>query len=124
LIIDILNLDDILKLPAADTLVPLNPGRYPAYIARTGYFDDFRFAERGIDRAFENVQTSLDYLATAHNYLHYNERYNERCRTLFQDTGIVNLMSEIGGTPGSFLAGGVANELANNYQVSRTNNIG
>ena len=102
----------ITSLPTAEALIPVNPVRWPAYAVGSSYFDHASLMEKGLGRSIKNFRTSCDYLATAHNDSHYNTRF----QTLTQDTFVVNSMCEIGGTPGAWLAGGFANNMANAYE--------
>ena len=61
-------------LPTADALVPINPTRIPSYYLGSMLTSDQRLERNDFMQPWENVESSLEYLSSAHNETHYNTR--------------------------------------------------
>lgn len=94
-----------------EALVPLNPYRWPAFIAGSSSTSDLPDLTGKLGTLFANLQVAQEYLATAKSDLQYRDRLWQ----ISEDTVAINSMCEIGQEPGSFLAGAAANKIADKY---------
>ena len=102
---------NINTLYVADALVPLNVARWPSFIAGSTANSDMPDLSGKLGTPFANLQVAQKYLSTAQSDAQY------RCRLwqLAEDTATINAICEIANEPGSFAAGAMANEIADQY---------
>lgn len=110
---DIIEVYDFLKLPEAESLVPINPQRWPVHIARSILGQDLNNADSLVAKPFPNLLVTKEYLTTSHNRTHFSNRAKE----VFVDTVRINGLSECGGLQGATVSGPYANWAANKYKI-------
>lgn len=103
-------------------LAPLNPHRWPAYVAgsamsaQTGQPGKSDMAtqltfEQKLKTPLDNLNVMKEYLETAKS----DSQWRGRFWQVLDDIQKVNLASELGGDVGAFAAGAAANTIANSY---------
>ena len=95
----------------AEALVPLNPQRWPAYLAGSAMASDMPEFGDKVATPFTNLLTAKEYLETSQS----DVQWRDRLWTVIEDTFTVNGASELGGELGSFGAGAAANKMADKY---------
>jgi hypothetical protein len=95
----------------AEALVPVNPMRWPSFIAGSAMASDMpEFADK-IKTPFENLVVAKEYLETSHS----DVQWRDRLWQVAEDTTTINLSSELGDVVGSFGAGAASNKIADRY---------
>lgn len=92
-------------------LVPLNPYRWPSFTAGSSAASDMPDLQGKLGTPFVNLQIAQEYLATAQS----DVQYRGRLWQVAEDTATINAMCEIGGEPGTFASGAMANKVADQY---------
>ena len=95
----------------AEALVPLNPQRWPAYLAGSAMASDMPEFGDKVATPFTNLLTAKEYLETSQSDVQWRDRFWK----VVEDTFTVNGASELGGELGSFGAGAAANKMADKY---------
>ena len=95
----------------AEALVPVNPARWPAYLAGSSMASDMPEFGDKISTPFTNLVTAKEYLETSQS----DVQWRDRLWKVIEDTFTVNAASELGGEVGSFGAGAAANKIADKY---------
>nr|WPV76535.1 hypothetical protein [Naviculales sp.] len=101
------------SLPTAEKLVPINPTRTPSYYGGSVLTSDQRLERNDFMQPWENLESSMEYLASSHNDTHYNTRF----RKLMFDTAVVNGLCEVPFSIRSAFAGSYANTMAAQYMT-------
>ncbi len=95
----------------AEALVPVNPMRWPSFIAGSAMASDMpEFADK-IKTPFENLVVAKEYLETSHS----DVQWRDRLWQVAEDTTTINLSCELGDVVGSFGAGAASNKIADGY---------
>lgn len=97
-------------------IVPLNPARYPAYLAGSACGSDPSYG------LYDSLMTPGVNLVDAYEYLDTSrsvQEYAQRLETLTRDTFYVNSLCESGEEVGSFTAGLYANQCCEEYMKER-----
>jgi len=95
----------------AEALIPINPQRWPAFTAGS-------IAESEMPEFGDKIQTPLSNIIVAKEYLETSQsdiQWRSRAWQVAEDTTLINMASEAGGTIGSFGAGITANKIADGY---------
>lgn len=95
----------------AEALVPLNPQRWPAYLAGSAMSSDMPEFGDKVATPFTNLVTAKEYLETSQSDVQWRDRFWK----VFEDTTSINLSCEAGQDLGSFGAGAAANKMADKY---------
>ena len=95
----------------AEALVPLNPQRWPAYLAGSAMASDMPEFGDKVATLFTNLLTAKEYLKTSQS----NVQWRDRFWKVVEDTFTVNGALELGGELCSFGAGAAANKMADKY---------
>ena len=95
----------------ADALVPINPFKWPAFMAGSAASSDMPDLSGKLGTPFANLQVAQEYLETALSDVQNRDRFWQ----LSEDTVTINAMCELGGTLGSFSAGTLSNKMADRY---------
>ena len=95
----------------AKALVPLNPRRWPAFVAVSAAASDMPEFGDKIQTPFNNLIVAKEYLETYKSDIQWRDRFFK----VFEDTTTINMSSEIGNDVGSFAAGATANKIADKY---------
>ena len=103
--------DDKLRFPEAEALVPINPHHWGPYAAGAALASDLPNLEDRLKQGVFNLETAYDYLDTAPTDVCYNDRFAD----VFEDFLKVNAMCALGGDAGAFAAGAVATKRAEGY---------
>jgi len=95
----------------AEALVPLNPRRWPAYLARSAMASNMPEFGDKVATPFTNLLTAKEYLETSQSDAQWWDRFWK----FLEDTTKINLYCEAGQDIGSFGAGAAANKMADKY---------
>jgi hypothetical protein len=95
----------------AEALVPINPGRWPAFAAGSFTSSDMPDITDKLQNPLDNLRAAKEYLETAQSDIQWRDRFWK----ITQDTTTINVASEIGGDLGSFGAGALSNKIADGY---------
>ena len=99
------------SLSEGDGLIPLNPTKWPEFIASSALQSDPRIQPNNVLQAVENLEATFEYLDSAHNVTHSKDRWTK----VGFDTAVVNAACEIPGALGTIFAGSYANQMAEQY---------
>ena len=95
----------------AEALVPLNPQRWPSYLAGSAAASDMPEFGDKVATPFTNLLTAKEYLETSQSDVQWRDRFWK----VLEDTTSINLSCEAGQDMGSFGAGAAANKMADRY---------
>lgn len=95
----------------AEALVPLNPRRWPAFVAGSTMASEMSDFGDKIQTPFNNLLVAKEYLETSQS----DVQWRDRIWQVTQDTFSINGACEIGEDLGSFGAGAAANKIADGY---------
>ena len=95
----------------AEALIPLNPRRWPAYLAGSTMASDMPEFGDKVATPFTNLLTAKEYLETSQSDVQWRDRFWK----VVEDKFTVNGASELGGELGSFGSGAAANKMADKY---------
>lgn len=98
-------------LPGAKALVPLNPIRWPAFDAGSALVSENQEIVDKILNPLDNLRVAAEYLETSKSDVQWRARF----WPVFEDTGTINAVCEVGGDAGSFMAGVSSNKIAEKY---------
>ena len=79
-----------------EALVPINPGRWPAYLAGSAMASDMPEFGDKISTPFTNLLTAKEYLETSQS----DVQWRDRLWKVIEDTFTINGASELGGEVG------------------------
>lgn len=94
-----------------EALVPVNPQRWPAYLAGSAMASDMPEFSDKVATPFTNLLTVKEYLETSQSDVQWRDRFWK----VVEDTTTINLSCEAGQDVGSFGAGAAANKMADKY---------
>jgi len=97
----------------AEALAPLNPHRWPAFAAGSSMASNMGDPKDKVDTPLANLLTTKEYLETSKSDAQWRSRFWE----VSQDLMSVNIVSELGGDVGAFIAGAASNKLADKYMT-------
>ena len=95
----------------AEALVPLNPQRWPAYLAGSAMASDMPEFGDKVATPFTNLLTAKEYLETSQSDIQWRDRFWQ----VVKDTTTINISCEMGEDVASFWAGAAANKVADKY---------
>jgi len=95
----------------AEALVPMNPGRWPAFTAGSFASSDMPDITDKLQNPLDNLRAAKEYLETAQSDVQWRDRFWK----VTEDTTKINFASEMGGAVGSFGAGALSNKIADGY---------
>jgi hypothetical protein len=102
---------DFIGLPTADALIPTNPHHWGPFMLGSSVASDFSDLEMQFKQPFDNLMSAYDYLDTSPS----NQIYDDRWRSVFIDTAIINSLCFEGGDLGAANAGAFANSRVDKY---------
>ena len=94
-----------------EALIPLNPRRWPAFVAGSAMGSEFEEFDEKIKTPFNNLLVAKEYLETSKSDIQWRDRFWQ----VIEDTATVNGACEMGDDLGSFGAGAAANKMADRY---------
>lgn len=92
--------------PGVLGLLPLNPARWPAHAVATAFTDDVSLSSEPFLKCLENVEATLQYLASAQSHAQYIERFQQVCL----DVTAITVAHEVCPTLETMVAGDYANK--------------
>jgi hypothetical protein len=95
----------------AEALVPINPTRWPAFLAGSASASDMSELSEKLRTPFENLVVAKEYLETSQSDIQWRDRIWQ----VAQDTTTINFSCELGKEVGSFGAGIASNKIADGY---------
>ena len=95
----------------AEGLIPVNPRRWPAFVAGSAMGSDMKEVGDKLQTPFNNLVVAKEYLATAQSDVQWRDRFWK----LTEDTFSINSACEMGEEVGSFGAGATSNKIADRY---------
>lgn len=94
-----------------EALVPINPTRWPAFLAGSASTSQMPELGDKIRTPFENLVVAKEYLETSKSDI----QWRARAWQVAEDTTTINFSCEFGRDPGSFGAGIASNKIADGY---------
>ena len=91
-----------------DALIPVNPNKWPAFVAGGAAASDMPDLSGRVGTPFANLQVAKEYLETS-------KSDRDRFWQTIEDTTIMNSMCETGGDVSIFAAGTISNKVADRY---------
>lgn len=91
----------------AEALVPINPGRWPAFTAGSLASSDMPDITDKLQNPLDNLRAAKEYLETAQSDVQWRDRFWK----VTEDTTTINLASEMSDDVGSFGAGAASNKI-------------
>lgn len=95
----------------AEALVPINPHRWPTFVAGSALANDMPDIGDKIKTPLDNLLVAKEYLETSQSDIQWRDRFWK----LTEDTVTINSYCEFGDDSGSFLAGAMSNKIADGY---------
>ena len=95
----------------AEALVPINPIRWPAFLAGSASISEMPELSEKLRTPFENLVVAKEYLETSQSDIQWRDRVWQ----VAQDTTTINLSCELGQEIGSFAVGTASNKIADRY---------
>lgn len=114
---DSLSTRDSSFFPGAEALIPLNPGRWPAFDAGSAVASESQEIVDKILNPLDNLRVASEYLETSKSDVQWRARFWTVC----EDTATINAACELGGNAGSFTAGVSSNKIAEKYMDEMIN---
>jgi hypothetical protein len=94
-------------------LIPINPGRLPAFTAGSSMASDMEGFKDKIQSPIYNLLVAKEYLETSPSDAQWRYRFWK----VVEDTLKINIASEVAGNVGSFMAGAAANKISDGYMT-------
>ena len=95
----------------AEALVPINPHRWPTFIAGSALASEMPELADKVQTPIENLIVAKEYLETSQSDVQWRARFWQ----VTEDTVTINLCCELGKDAGSFGAGAMSNKIADRY---------